>query len=394
MSKFSNKIIKNKPEEKVTLSRNKLKLALALAFTFTLGGCCTNLLNNLQNQEVIISQNQIDSDIENMEKLVKQYNCVSDKKENIVLLENYSINTDKFNLPHIVSYNSPKGMCSGYSVYEKLNYMAKRRSEEEKLNIKDEIIDEAKTKYHVDLSKNNFVKNGINLSEITISSKKWDCIKLKTQGSNEIKSINTEDINTIYYSIYNPEKNINDMSITVENNETLSNTLNTINYLQYWFNKNKHNFVFAKIEYDKDDSFDIENFKKFFNKDRLEAVIITVHNNQGGHALLAYGYTMVDKNTYKIYVSDSNISIINNDDLFNKLGLNKFFKNKEEYNNYIENNIYILLNRENESSRWHYIYNPTVDKQTHYYKCEYNSSIPGSYMNFLNGEYEFFMNKK
>lgn len=398
MWEFLNKIIKNESSEKGKVVFSVKTFILILFIVFAFGCYSVFALQILKNSKIAISQNQIDSDIKNMEILVEKYNNVADKKEKTVL-ENYNINTDKFNLPHISSYNSPGGVCSGYSLYEKLNYMAKRRSEDEKLNyiynIKDGIIDEAKTKYHVDLNKNdNFVKNGIDLSKISISSEKWDDIKLKIQGSNKIKSINTEDMKTFYYNIYNPEENIKDMSIAVGNNEKLSNILNTTNYLQYWFNKNKHNFVFAKIEYDKDDSFDIEKFKKFFNKDRLEPVIIAVHNNQGGHALLAYGYTIVDENTYKIYVSDSNIPIINNDDLFNELGLNKYFKKKEEYNNYIENNIYILLKRENESSRWNYIYNPTINNQTYAYKCEYNSYIAGSYMEFFNEEYELFINKK
>ena len=104
--------------------------------------------------------------------------------------------------------------------------------------------------------------------------------------------------------------------------------------------------------------------------DADEPVVIGINNIRDGHALMVYAYDYVAEDVLKIYVSDSNYTILDE-----QLKDEERLKNIKQFNQDVKENIYILCVKDKETERWEFIYNPKIN-HNYTYEGGYNSYIP------------------
>lgn len=165
--------------------------------------------------------------------------------------------------------------------------------------------------------------------------------------------------------------------------DNMNDIINSISYLQNNY-QSKLLFRYCSDEYyptiptsistdyKKDDTiFNIEAILDSLDSDKL--VTVCVVNNIAGHAMLAYGYEIIDDNNIKVYISDPNFTLYSGD-------INDREKN---INDDIINNSYILFTKDILKDNWSYIYRPSIEGIDPYDDSGYsffNSFLPGTIM--------------
>lgn len=96
--------------------------------------------------------------------------------------------------------------------------------------------------------------------------------------------------------------------------------------------------------------------------DNNKLVEIGIRNRISGHALLVYGYEIVDENNIKFYVCDSNLPINESQ--------------SEDINSEIKKEAYVLFTKDILGEDWSFIYEPHINNKKLYLK--YNSFLPGT----------------
>lgn len=99
------------------------------------------------------------------------------------------------------------------------------------------------------------------------------------------------------------------------------------------------------------------------DKDKLVVISLSCNSALDGHAVLAYGYQVIDDNNIIVYISDSNFPIIQD----SSISFDKY-----------KNDSYMLFTREIDNNCWSYIYEPSYGGYKPY--SNFNSFIPGNYL--------------
>lgn len=377
-----------------------IAITAIIAITLTLSKY-TNYIDekNAQSSIEMYQKSEDDNNIKIVKILIEMYQESKDtnniKSENTKIIKDYDMNKHKFTFPNFGSYNQSNGMCSGFTVFEKLNYMKELK------NIKPhyESLDGGKVEF-------SEIDENIDLGTIQIPYEEYSNITLCT-------SINKNKEDTELYidgeMLYEKNMgNIQNFKNKVSNDKT-ANILNIVNYLQMKFNENRNENTLSLIkpnEYiDKENKDEINEYLESSREFEIKDITDTIDNDKpviigisgvksSGHAVLAYGYTKINEDKYKIYVSDSNLPIIKDEMYLNKSTI-------EEWNNFVQNDVYILLKRgkvekkvvekeevekevvEKEEEKWNFVYIPNLNRKLY---GEYNSYIPGHYMEVYKNE--------
>lgn len=281
----------------------------------------------------------------NYEEIVK----VNEEKKNRngvekKTVEAFDILTDTFRFKNFVTQKSTKGNCEGYTMYEIQHF---NNHTTENLSSYRLSADDIKKLYW----------DGTAVADLSDIEQ----IDYKKTVKEALGMCNNEKQENIEVR-YNDNTELNDKKIDEiikEISELQSNNYNDPVYSQYssqmFYSSNP--IELSNSEKSNNKSANPEIIKNFIDNDKL--VMVGIGNEKlGGHALLAYGYEVIDKNNVKIYVADSNLPI--------KEG-------KEE--EYIDS-MYILFTKEIVDGTWSFIYRPTIEGKIIY--RYYNSFVPGT----------------
>lgn len=283
-------------------------------------------------------------------------------KQNYV--DNFDISKDTLPFKNFSTSKSIGGNCEGFSAFELLAFEGKLQN---KIN-----IDKNLSEYHIE--------------------------------SNDIQTVYGEDEKYEYQEAINEDIKKSD-EISIDNSEKIFKKLikqvagkssgKKIKKRKQYFNETKlENSEVEKIlmnisqiheskDYcvletrpyypsEIDNIKDIQENKKYETLDP-NVIIQRIDNNKlveigitntriSGHAILVYGYEIVDKNNIKFYVCDSNLPINNNQ--------------STDINNEIKKKAYILFTKDILGDYWSFIYEPNINGKKLYFK--YNSFLPGT----------------
>ncbi len=272
------------------------------------------------------------------------------KKED---LSKYKLSeSDTFRFKNFGSENSKGGNCEGISVYELMNFNGKKEDlSKYKLSESDiEKLYEDKSQYAV------FKDDNSNGEKVEIN---YEGVIKKAFGFSKIDN-NESDI---YYTEETKLDNKDTDNIIKELVSIQSNKIEGIIHSRFvsgCYYPPKASLLEGYV----DEGY-MEN-KRSINpiliKEKIDnnelAIIGVASNIGGGHALLVYGYEVIDENNIKFYVCDSNYPI--------KPGYEK---------EYMEN-ISILFTKDVDGENWGYIYSPTIESNE--VITFFNSFIPGT----------------
>lgn len=257
-----------------------------------------------------------------------------------------------FRFKNFGSENSKGGNCEGISVYELMNFNGKKEDlSKYKLSESDiEKLYEDKSQYAV------FKDDNSNGEKVEIN---YEGVIKKAFGFSKIDN-NESDI---YYTEETKLDNKDTDNIIKELVSIQSNKIEGIIHSRFvsgCYYPPKASLLEGYV----DEGY-MEN-KRSINpiliKEKIDnnelAIIGVASNIGGGHALLVYGYEVIDENNIKFYVCDSNYPI--------KPGYEK---------EYMEN-ISILFTKDVDGENWGYIYSPTIESNE--VITFFNSFIPGT----------------
>lgn len=318
-----------------------------------------------------LSQEEADDRIQKIEHMMQlnelYYDKESTNEESKERLATYDIEKDKLKISNVGSYNSTGGMCLGFSMFEKFNYMDALQELNERLPEEIRLSDPSRQDLGnilLDEEDNLRLYGGSRLKAGT-----WVNLDSKTQYD-------------IYTRAYRVKRE--DFSAKVKNDQARE-ILNAINYIQGVANSNREEYPQIEI---KPNAYVELSTAVYFNHpkrkiketlepslitekiDADEPVVIGINNIRDGHALMAYAYDYVAEDVLKIYVSDSNYTILDEETKDEER-----LKNIKSFNQDVRENIYILCVKDRETDRWEYIYNPRVN-HNYTYEGGYNSYIP------------------
>lgn len=302
----------------------------------------------LSGSSMLISESKKDECIQQIEQLMQLNNMYYGQKsmseESQGSLTNYSIKKDKLRLYNTGSYNSSGGMCLGFSMFEKFNYM--------------NVLEDLNKRLPKEIQLSNPSRQDLG----SISLDEADDFRLYGGVRLQANTYHNLDAKTqydIYTRAYRNKKE--DFSAKVKNNKA-KEILNVINYLQEEANKNKKQYPLTEF---KPKTY-IDVYSVLYNRkakdtfepslitekiDANEPVVIGISNVEAGHAVLAYAYDYIEENILKVYVSDSNFTILDE-----KAKDEERLKNIKQYNHDIKENMYMLCVKDEDTDRWEYIY--------------------------------------
>ncbi|SHI35929.1 hypothetical protein SAMN02745163_00085 [Clostridium cavendishii DSM 21758] len=302
---------------------------------------------------------------------------------NTKLIKDFDLRKYTISFKNMKNDFSTEGNCFGIAYIEKMNYLGKLPKNKEN---EGDLLGYDITKINKSIGDYNMDEDSIN----------------KIYGLNHDKNLDSRDkFNSLFYDDYKPKDlDLNSLYTLLFNKQQQSyddikqkdikEMLQAITYYQF-----KQKDIKPKTEYIPYvalgrldainnelyyygkriksilgiDKYAIEkeiNINDFVTPlEKGEPLVVSVFNNSGGHALLAYGYEVVGEDYLKIYVKDNNIPL---------------FSNKNELNavNYeIKNNCYILLKKIN--NKWYFKYDPIINNK-YIYEHKYNSYMPDAYM--------------
>lgn len=281
-------------------------------------------------------------------------------------VDNFDISKDTLPFKNFSTSKSIWGNCEGFSAFELLEFEGKLQN---KIN-----IDKNLSEYHIESN---------DIQTVYGEDEKYEYQEAINEG---IKKNKSEDI-----SIDNSEKTFQNLIKQAVGKSKVEKTKNRKQY----FNETKlENSEVEKIlmniseiheskDYciletrpyypsEIDNIKDIQENKKYKT---LDPNVITqkIDNNKlveigitntriSGHAILVYGYEIVDKNNIKFYVCDSNLPINDNQ--------------STDINNEIKKKAYVLFTKDILGDDWSFIYEPNINGKKPYFK--YNSFLPGT----------------
>ncbi|MEO2506535.1 hypothetical protein ABHA01_01960 [Clostridium paraputrificum] len=257
-----------------------------------------------------------------------------------------------FRFKNFASEDNKGGTCEGISFYELMNFNGKK----EDLS-KYELSEGDSSKLYEDKSQYTIFKDDSKDGEDNIIN--YENIVKLALGLKDV----SDDDPEVYYTENTKLDNENTAKVIKELVNLQTNKDKNVNHTRYSSETYFPHYASALSEYVEESS--ISN-KRSINPillkekvDNDELVLIGVLNRRlGGHALLVYGYEILDENNIKFYVCDSNYPI--------KPGLEK------EYTE----NISILFTKDVDEKNWGYIYSPIIE--SHEIITCYNSFIPGT----------------
>lgn len=299
-------------------------------------------------EDTKVNQKEITENIKIINDKSKIYNEVKNDKDKVV--EGFSLEKDTVPFGNFGSVYSHGGNCAGIALLELFAFTNRIDRD---IKIDGKILGPLKAP----------------LGNYILSDKE------KNTLAKILKNTYNEDI--LFDLSYNDKQEIKfDYSKYLENKE-LAEVYNYITYYQVNQNNFQKEYVYSdKLLNKKNKSiteFDIK--KDILNKiDNNEPVGIGITGNiLGGHAVLAYGYKIIDENTIKIYVADSNRPILADP----KTDADK------TYNEEVRGINILFLRKGN---IWNYAFNPNVktqkevdqDADGYYYNGEFNSYLKGA----------------
>lgn len=279
-------------------------------------------------------------------------------------VNNFDISKDTLPFKNFSTSKSTEGNCEGFSAFELLVF-------------------EGKLDKRINLNRN--------LSEYHIKSDDIQIVYGKDakyeyeEGINEdnMKKNNNESINNdeeIFRDLIEQATGKKDVEKSLKRkqyfDETKLENSEVEKILKYIseIHENKDRCALETIPYYSDEIGSIDDIQKSKKYKTLDPYVITekIDNNKlvevgitskiGGHAVLIYGYEIVDKSNIKFYVCDSNLPINE------KQSINK--------NNEIKKEAYILFTKDILNNDWSFIYGPHINGENVYMK--YNSFLPSA----------------
>lgn len=316
------------------------------------------------------------------------YNSADVKKISYLMNLNYSNSIPDTNLPHneLRDFNFEKytfpfknfsslnsdGVCIGISLFEKLNYTNTLKDYNFKINGK--II---KLNNKLDLS--NYYLNSKDILNIYGYSyglpyaKFREDIKINNRDASTLLDMSTKKKTLDNFKNKNLSKELTEILCTINYLKVNSDLIPSKTISPYSYKSRTdipgeilvelHSKIIYKNTKPVYRSLEIKNITTVI--DHNIPVVISILNDLSGHSLFGYKYEYIDKNTMKLYVSDSNFPIVKDEEI--------------SYKDEIKRNCYVLFKRDSEKSRWNFIYNPCIEGN-YVYKGVYNSFIPGTYL--------------
>lgn len=321
-------------------------------------------------QPLVASEATKEETISKIEQLVHFADEVSSSNLNIVKvksLQGFVPKKDRLPLVNTKTETSG-GLCLGISMYEKMNYLD---------TLKDLNIPPFDKLEGIDLDLNKKDDLSLYFPKGTDKGVLWGGLE------KEDVRVNT-DITLLYKkSVGYYTEHLQDLTRYMEDN-ALARVLNTISALHYIGNKKVFEGVtikpyisnnlttYSKYRFGHDrfsESFTPELITQKIDQD-IPVVIAFFVAEDPGHAVMAYKYEELEGNIVKVYVSDSNLPLLDETSADDKAFA-------QRYNQDVNTNGYILFHMNEETHFWEYIYNPVINTN-YFYRGEYNSYIPGT----------------
>lgn len=292
-------------------------------------------------------------------------------------LEGFSLDTHKLPFANLSTYDS-SGLCNAFSLFEKYNYLGKL----------DQIM----------VNKEYLETEGIELSLIEAGDlsgyKLSEEQHIRLNGSSILNPSSRQPYTgqEIYRaSIDYYDEHTQNLANKV-GDEEIGNLINLLNYLQDTLgtdNKEIQQFKLQPCYYYKEGSRRTEIMRGNQNRETgkidIEGLLGNLKNNvpmilgvwkgSSGHSLLAYKYEKMADDTIKVYVSDSNIPLLEERNWMTeseKSCLN-------QYNQDVCDNVFVLFKYNQELDKWVYAYNPYLNGN-YVYGSGYNFYIPNHYI--------------
>lgn len=322
-----------------------LYAAGTLFLSAIIGAAIFLLIDKNKGQEKL--NNEIIPQIERLEDVNESY---IDRIGDVKIVDGFDVYKDTLPFDNYVSENT-RGVCKGYAIFEILNFENKLDSAGVDFKVTKDLCE-----YNLDVDDISkvYCDKDIYTNEVTEQAATWD----------RIGNIKEESIKDILKKDNNKDKekydNFSDKEFNNQETKELLQIISDLQHDETYYSKSNEYYIgnwICDFKYTRNKSFKTispENIKRRLDNNELVAVGMTSEN--AGHAVLCYGYSIIDDENIKFFISDSNFPITN-------LG-------EEAWKSF-----YILFTK-NVDDEWHYIYEPVInDKKI----CrDYNSYIPSS----------------
>lgn len=281
-------------------------------------------------------------------------------------VDNFDISKDTLPFKNFSTTKSMGGNCEGFSAFELLTFEGKLQ---DKIN-----IDRNLSEYHIESN---------DIQKVYGKDEKYEYQEainedIKKNKSDDISIDGSEKIfrNLIKQAVgkssvektKNREQYFNETKLENGDVEAILMNISEIH-------ESKEYCVLETMPYYPSEIDNIKDIQENKNYKTLDPNVITqkIDNNKlveigitntriSGHALLVYGYEIVNKNNIKFYVCDSNLPIN--------------YNQSTDINNEIKKKEYVLFTKDILGDNWSFIYEPNINGKKPYFK--YNSFLPGT----------------
>lgn len=337
--------------------------------------CFIILLFSIINQiNSYIKMGNIENDIKSLVQLkVDKENL----KGNVVIANNFDLESDTLPFANFTTIDSEGGNCMGYNIFEMYYYnkFIQKNSSNEFLsnyngNLADLPISEHDKEFLYSFRSNN--ESVFDYNMFLKSEDKANYKKLVLDSYNKIGFY----VEILYNKFLNKDLDIyrKDINNFKFENEGFGNIIKDISKLQNeksatYLSKGYYSTsALLGVSTNKYDLTDI-NFL-INNVDRGMLSVIGIYNMTNRHALLVYGYEKLDENNIRFYIKDSNFPIIKGDNL----------SEEDKLINEDIKKFYNLFTRDLTEDNWSYVYMPTIMGKVLDYG--FNSFIPNTKLGY------------
>ena len=357
----------NSIKEKVIKARIFLCTSIVLLIILGSGSICITALSayeiNINKATRIVKKN-----VEYLDDILEESRNKSGYKK---IVKDFDMKQDTFRFKNFATYES-NGNCFGIVAFEML-YNNKNMS----------IIEDNKVscKYDGPLSEVSFTEDDMNkLFPDCNGDYEYNTDRVYVKRNNNYYNSLIKSAFHGVFNSYDEDKYIK--TPTGEfSSDNFNEIINSISYLQNNY-QNKLLFRYCSDEYyttdpsiidsdykNNDNIFNIRSILDSIDNDKL--VTICILNNIAGHAMLGYGYELIDENNIKVYVSDPNFTLYSGE----------LSDNEQNINNDIISSSYILFTKDILQDNWSYKYRPSIEGKDPYDDSVYsffNSFLPGT----------------
>lgn len=315
---------------------------------------------------IFIKIDKIEDNVINEIKAME--NVLADKKDlkgEIKIVNGFDIEKNTLPFSNFASTLSPGGNCEGYNMFELLYFEGR---------LSDFLGENMKTTYKGNLSDIELFKEDTDLVYSFREDKNYHPDYVNFTGS--FIENDYEKILKTSYDIFDNDKEegkVENFEGKEFKNNKFKEIIDDITYLH----NNKGYSRYDSLPYKSSNPLsDLEKTTTYSlsdisfiteNIDNNKLVVLSLSNRISGHSLLAYGYEKIDDDNIKIYVKDSNFTLINGKDLT---------ENEKKVNSEIKNNFYVLFSKDILKDSWSYIYEPNILGNRYY--GHFNSFVPGT----------------